>query len=268
MDALDRRLDAVCAVARPGDAELAASICASLVSKAFAVVPGAHVRAALERRVPASSTAWHALVDLWDDLPQDTHMADGGKYRFRRFSSLRASLGADGPRFEALPHRAFFQSEGYNELNGGVARSFESMPPEAVANPVLQALLAVCFESVRRAAGATDWEVELHPIRTRALGAQEGLATPEGIHRDGVDWFFVVLLRRANIRGGVSFVFDEQRRERLRHTLEEPFEMLAVHDPRTFHSVSPFVAAMPDSDAFRDVIVINFRDLSRSDPRL
>jgi hypothetical protein len=249
--------------------DLAVSIGQALAKQSFCIVPGARVRAELERRVPAASEAWPALAAIWDELALDNHMADGGQYRFRRFSALHARTTAAEPEFESLPRRAFFQSEGYNALNGGVIRRFEALSPADIANPVLQALLVLCSNSLRTASETTAWEVELHPIRTRALGTAEGLATPEGIHQDGVDYFFVVMLERRNIRGGESLVFDASQREVLRHTLKSPFEILAVHDPETFHSVTPFLADLPDhGQAWRDVIVINFRDASRPDRRL
>ncbi len=249
--------------------QLAQELCAALASKAHGLIAGARVRAAIEQHVPAGDPAWQALAALWNDLPLDEHMADGGKYRFRRFSALKAKVTNQSAVIEPMPHRAFFQSTGYNTLNGGGARRFEPLAPAALDNPVLGGLLDLCVNTLRPLADASEWEVELHPIRTRALGASEGLATPEGLHQDGVDFFFVVHLQRRNISGGVSLVFDSERRVILQHTLEAPFDILAVHDPRTFHSVTPFVAEpVNHPQAWRDVIVINFRDCSRPDRRL
>jgi hypothetical protein len=249
--------------------QLARELATALADKAHGLMAGARVRAAIGHRVPTGDPAWQALASLWDELPLDEHMADGGKYRFRRFSALTARLTEQGAVFEPAPHRVFFQSAGYNALNGGVARHFEPLPPDALDNPVLGGLLDLCVNTLRPLADAREWEVELHPIRIRALDASEGLATPEGLHQDGVDYFFVVHLQRRNISGGLSLVFDHERREVLRHTLQEPFDILAVHDPRTFHSVTPFVAEPANHpQAWRDVIVINFRDCSRPDRRL
>lgn len=254
--------------AEPAD-HLAHELSDALAVKAHGLMAGARVRAAIEQQVPAGNPAWQALAALWDDLPLDEHMADGGKYRFRRFSALKAKVTDHGTVIEPMPHRAFFQSTGYNTLNGGVARRFEPLSQAALDNPVMRRLLDLCVNTLRPLTDASEWEVELHPIRTRALGASEGLATPEGLHQDGVDYFFVVHLQRRNISGGVSLVFDSERREILRHTLEAPFDILAVHDPRTFHSVTPFVAEPANHpQAWRDVIVINFRDCSRPDRRL
>jgi hypothetical protein len=34
---------------------------------------------------------WRAFADSWNDLGVDTYMADGGRYRRRRFAAFRAA---------------------------------------------------------------------------------------------------------------------------------------------------------------------------------
>ena len=46
------------------------------------------------------------------------------------------------------------------------------------------------------------WHVEMHQFRIEARPGQSGKPTPEGMHRDGVDWVLVLLVSRVNIASG------------------------------------------------------------------
>ena len=50
--------------------------------------------------------------------------------------------------------------------------------------------------------------MELHQFRIEARAGQIGQPTPEGLHRDGVDWVLVVLVDRRNVESGVTSIYD------------------------------------------------------------
>jgi hypothetical protein len=54
--------------------------------------------------------------------------------------------------------------------------------------------------------------VELHQFRIEAGDGEAGLPTPEGAHRDGVDWVIVMLVDRHNVASGVTDIFANGRR--------------------------------------------------------
>ena len=54
----------------------------------FAFVRAPEMHAALEA---AGRRDWASFAASWDDLGIDTYMADGGRYRRRRFAAFRAS---------------------------------------------------------------------------------------------------------------------------------------------------------------------------------
>ena len=58
------------------------------------------------------SDDWRAFLETWDGLPPDEFMADGGKYRRRRFTELRYNVKSD--EVGILPHKPFFQDK-YNK---------------------------------------------------------------------------------------------------------------------------------------------------------
>ena len=64
---------------------------------------------------------WESFRTLWDDLGQDLYMADGGRYRRRRY----AAFAHAGGLLTRKPHQPHFQSRDYNQLNGDVQRWFE-----------------------------------------------------------------------------------------------------------------------------------------------
>ena len=70
---------------------------------------------------------WGAFAASWDDLGVDTYMADGGRYRRRRFGVYAA--GRQGA-IERAAHQPHYQTLDYNHLNGGVERWFEPIKPE------------------------------------------------------------------------------------------------------------------------------------------
>src|ERR1700736_4174420 len=92
-----------------------APIADTIASGGFAFVRAPQMQAVLE---PAGLRDWRRFAASWDDLGVDAYMADGGRYRRRRFAAFRAT--AEGiPR---KPHQPHYQSRDYNPLNGGLER--------------------------------------------------------------------------------------------------------------------------------------------------
>ena len=65
----------------------AEGIAAELRRAGFASVGTAQMRALL----PQAVAGWEPFAASWDDLGMDTYMADGGRYRRRRFSAFTVS---------------------------------------------------------------------------------------------------------------------------------------------------------------------------------
>src|SRR4029077_8605847 len=91
-----------------------------------------------------------------------------------------------------------------------------------------------------------------------ARSGEQGRPTPEGLHRDGVDYVLVLLIDRRNIASGVTTIhaLDGQP---LRHfTLTRPFDAALVDDARVAHGVTPVEPIDPAAPAYRDVLVVTF----------
>ncbi|MBV9862568.1 MAG: 2OG-Fe dioxygenase family protein [Alphaproteobacteria bacterium] len=231
-------------------------IAAELVRAGFAFVHGPEMRGALEA---AGLRDWDGFARSWDDLGVDTYMADGGRYRRRRFAALRAN--AEGVRRK--PPQPHYQSRDYNTLNGGVERWFEPVTEMAAEHPAMLAILRSCHALFDRvtpdAVRPASWHVELHQFRIEARPGQEGRPTPEGMHRDGVDWVLVLLVRRENIASGETSIHDLARHPLGSFTLAEPFDAALTDDNRVFHGVTPVRPLDPSRPGHRDVLVVTFR---------
>jgi hypothetical protein len=116
-----------------------ASLAAAIERDGFAFVEAPDMRALLDE---AEQRDWAGFAASWNDLGVDTYMADGGRYRRRRFACYRAaSVG-----FVRKPHQPHYQSRDYNPLNGGVERWFEPITEAIGRHPALDAILATSFE--------------------------------------------------------------------------------------------------------------------------
>jgi len=200
---------------------------------------------------------WAGFAASWHDLELDTYMADGGRYRRRRHAVFAAL--ANG-RIERRPHQPHFQAVDYNPLNGGVARWFEPVTEEAAGSHALQTILAFSHGLFSRLAPSIPtWRVEVHQFRIEARPDADGLPTPEGLHRDGVDYVLVLLVNRRNIASGTTSIHGADGRELGRFTLTRPLDAALVDDARVSHGVTPVRAIEPAAAAFRDVLVVTFR---------
>ncbi len=200
---------------------------------------------------------WDTFVDSWNDMPLDTYMADGGRYRRRRYATLSVAPSATAAILEA--HQPHYQSVDYNNLNGGVARHYEPIAEAIVRGPTMSALYALCANVFGQLAPGNAWHVETHQFRIEANIAESGQPTPEGVHRDGVDYVMVMMVKRHNIAEGTTTIHGPDAKQLATFTLIEPLDMTLVDDHRCLHGVTPVVPLDPSQPAFRDVLVVTFR---------
>jgi hypothetical protein len=220
----------------------------------------AFLHAADTRRWFAASgglSDWNSFAASWDGMQRDTYMRDGGRYRRRRHAVF--SVGSDDAPPRRGAHAPHFQTLDYNRLNGGVARWFEPMPPAIGAGETLRTILSATHALFARLKPGHAWAIELHQFRIEAHQGEAGLPTPEGMHRDGVDFVLVLLIRRENIRSGTTSIHDLGHRQLGSFTLTEPLDAALVDDRRVFHGVTAVEPVVAGAPAFRDVLVVTFR---------
>ncbi|HEU4408148.1 MAG TPA: 2OG-Fe dioxygenase family protein [Polyangiaceae bacterium] len=209
---------------------------------------------ALAERLGVEPGALEALGPSWADLPPDEHLRDGGRYRRRRHSCFVVA----GERVEQAPHRAHWQPREYNALHGGIERWFEPVDPAVARGPVFARLLSglgVAFSALKNEG---PWFVEAHQFR---IDTTEGIGrpTPEGAHRDGVDFVAVLMVRRVGVKGGETRVFDAEGPGGVRFTMSEPWSALLLDDERVIHESTPIQPEGEGEYGHRDTLVLTYR---------
>ena len=203
---------------------------AGLIADGYAVVDGA----ALASLVGGSVADLDALTASWADLPADGYLKDGGRYRRRR----HACFVVEGEQVALAPHRAHWQPLEYNALHGGMHRWFEPISNDVLASATWPRLLAGLGDVFARVRPTSRWYVEAHQFRIDTANGI-GRPTPEGAHRDGVDFVAVVLVARRGVKGGETRVFDAHGPHGQRFTMVAPWTTLLLDDARVIHETTP-----------------------------
>ena len=226
-----------------------AGLLAQMRGRGFAVLSPESLAALAQ--VPLAE--FDALLPSWEDLSPDPYLKDGGRYRRRRHSCFVTH----GDSLTQAPHRAHWQSLEYNALHGGMRRWFEPVLPEVVALPAWSALIRHLGEVCTQLRGEPiDWYVEAHQFR---IDTTDGIGrpTPEGAHRDGVDFVAVLVVGRSGIKGGETRVFEANGPDGQRFTLTRPWTLLLLDDARMIHESTPIQPL--EAGGHRDTLVLTFR---------
>jgi len=192
------------------------------------------------------------LVPSWDRLELDDYLKDGGRYRRRRHSCFID----DGASLVQTPHRAHWQPVEYNALHGGMHRLFAPMEAATVANPAWERLLRALGAACSAVTPAQPWFVEAHQFR---IDTADGIGrpTPEGAHRDGVNFVAVIMIGRHGIKGGETRVFDADGPSGQRFTMTDPWTLLLLDDAAVIHESTPIQPL--GEHGYRDTLVLTWR---------
>jgi hypothetical protein len=223
---------------------------ATIARQGFVVLTADELRA-LGGVDAASLERWRPS---WDRLPPDRYLRDGGRYRARRHSCFVHEPG-NGSLVQS-PHRAHWQPLDYNALHGGIERMFEPIAPEIAGDAGWRRLLVALGTLFARIAAVERWFIEAHQFRIDTTDGV-GRPTPEGAHRDGVDFVAVILVARHHVRGGESRVFEADGPRGIRFVMDQPWCAVLLDDARVVHEATPI---QPDGpDAHRDTLVLTYR---------
>ena len=231
---------------------MAVAVDAQIAEAGYAFVHAAEMRAVLGAD---SLSDWPEFAASWNNLDVDTYLGERSRYRRRRFAVYH--VDASGA-IERQPHQPHVQHPEYNALFGGIERWFSPIERAIGAGPTMTTVIAFCARLFGSLAPGRRWRVETHQFRIEARSDLAGEPTPEGVHRDGVDFVLVLLVDRENIVSGTTTVYDSERRPLGSFTLTEPLDAALVDDRRVAHGVTPVAPLDRSRPGHRDVLVVTF----------
>ena len=200
-----------------------------------------------------------ALQELWVNLPADKYMPLESICRFRRYGSFHQYCTMNGlmDRLEAAELRPHWQPEEYNRIYGGKERWFA--PLTGLSQLSYWAQLLIGLGTIfRRVDHTNHWFIETHQIRvTSHLGI--GDPTPEGLHRDGVDFVAIILVNRQGIRGGITHIYSTKENTTTSIMLVDHCSALILADKKVLHRTSVIFSQQIDQPGWRDVLVLTYR---------
>lgn len=200
-----------------------------------------------------------SFCESWNNLDTDNFMSDNGTYRKRKHATFNIKDRICNKN-DYIPH---YQTVDYNILNGGIERYFTEID-EIIDNPIFKELLSFAYNIFDRT-NSRNWFVEAHQFRIESNDNMAGKPTPEGIHRDGVDFVLMALVKRQNMIGGVTTIYDLQKNQLSSFELDQFLDVALVNDHQVFHGVSEIIPfdSNNESLSFRDVLVITFKEIKQ-----
>ncbi|WP_280564923.1 2OG-Fe dioxygenase family protein [Chromohalobacter sp. 48-RD10] len=200
---------------------------------------------------------WREFAASWGDMPLDGHMADGGSYRRRRHATLAAN--ADSPEWHIKAHQPHYQGRDFNSLNGGIARHYEPILKDILHGATMSSIVGLGCRMFSRLAPYYPWHIELHQFRIESNAEFVGKPTPEGVHRDGVNFVIMAMVDHSNMTNAESTIYDLDQNPLKSFTLNAPLDLAIVNDEQVFHGVSPIQPSDTAAPAVRDVLIATFR---------
>jgi hypothetical protein len=241
------------------------NICREIREQGFTKLAAKDLCNLLGDTLPSAFTQhWDALHTSWAHLHRDAHLKDGGAYRQRRHSCFVQDI--DAHSLIQTPHRAHWQPTVFNALHGGYDRMFEAIEPSVAQDTEFLKLISALGETFAHIHTARRWYIEAHQFRINTNGGI-GRPTPEGAHRDGVDFVVVMMLGRHNVKGGETRVFNVDDSSGVRFVMQEPYTTILLNDERVIHETTPIQPEQPGlSDCWRDTLVLTYRERGFQSP--
>lgn len=224
-------------------------------TKGFSIIRGDTIR----EHIYSDRALFKEFRGSWNDLRIDKYMNDGGKYRQRRYSVFNYDLHSQ--KIIKKTDEPHFQEKNINYLNGGQKRYFAGIEDRIKNNESLLNSIRFGIDVLKYIGKINSWHIECHQFRIIAAPDLNGFPTPEGIHRDGVDYTFILLIGKRNITGGESRIYDNNKNHIISYMMEKPLDCALLDDTRTMHEVSPIICNSKGEESYRDTLVITLKNL-------
>lgn len=185
-------------------------------------------------------------------------MADGGEYRYRRFSEF--TYNNLDKSLNSKPHSYFIQPNYLNHLNGGIKRYFHPLTPYVAMNQELHKFICLVGNIISCINGNMLWKLYVHQVSILASKDQLGSPAPEGIHKDGMTFSVLLLIDRNNINGGVNKFYNNDKELIDEVTLLDRYDFIIMDDRKGYHSVSDISVIETTNEGKRSMLFLEFSE--------
>jgi hypothetical protein len=191
------------------------------------------------------------ILDSYDNCPVDDYMGHGTRFkRFAQYRLLPDKEREDGWNFERLPHRDYTTFKKFNPVAGGIKRGYEPIEADFTALIEHGAVELGLDRS-------EDWQINVHQNRSKAQVGDPAPLTPEGVHRDGHEFVMIAVLRRVNVAGAVTRLWNDGESEPFWTGTLEAGQAVLLDDRAIAHDVSD-VESADGNPANRDILIVAF----------
>ena len=190
------------------------------------------------------------LQNSFNDLPIDKYY---NNKRLRAFSLLKIENDIN-----IVGNLNFYQSSHYNNYNGNINREYENISTTILNNECFKNIIFIFNDIVSNEIKQENKFVQIHKIRVYANKDSTNLI-PEGIHQDGYNMIAICCIKRENIKGGVSRIYDIDKNIIYSKELEQG-EMIVINDMKYYHDVTNIELVDSTKSGYRDVIVLTTMD--------
>lgn len=156
-----------------------------------------------------------------------------------------------------------------NPEEGGAIREFKQLNDAFLHHPVTEKLLRTVFHAwgFEKSSEEQLYQVQLSAIRYEPTIEAPAWPSPVAPHQDLVDGAIAVLHRTENIVGGLSRIYDLDKRPLVQMDLRIG-DILFVRDAEVLHQVTPLMLEPGENwsagkPAYRDVLLIRFQPVGR-----
>jgi len=195
---------------------------------------------------------------FWRSLPPDEYLPAKFGKRFRQHGQVEYSSNAQPTKVVNAPD--YMQSMEVNPVAGDVVRSFDPVPT-AFFDTLFFKKISELFLRNACVAFSGKFLLNLHLVRIVADLKTPGVPCPEGIHRDGFDSIFVMVIDRQNISGDVSAIYDDEGNLLGERQLQCPLDTLLADDKLVKHYTSDFHVVDNNNIGWRDTLLMSLSTL-------
>lgn len=200
------------------------------------------------------------FLEAYEKLEVDNYVlkAEGIPYRKRKYGSF--ILNTLDNNLIINEHRSFIQSENVNNLFGGIERTFAPIDKSILENKFLQELIKADFSKFPETDKnlSKKWFVGVQMFRVEAKNGYAGQPTPEGIHQDEHHFVVQHMIKKENVKGGVSTIYTLEKEEIQSLTFNNFLDSCYVKDEKVMHSVTGIECINENESAIRDMLILDF----------